>query len=204
MSPTVVACTPRFWTLLFNQYQQEVLLATAQAREQHRKRAGTEDATETTSNASGKESNSPLLEDNVFENRGDDDKKSKETKSTSGEDPSHDDDAMKKGLLRQVAAPPPEHRQLAIGLQRQVSVQSEAERALLEDQQWEPDVNAIRSEVMKRFKGILGNRASILVTGGASTSKAVLKFMESCFCAMVSDGYGATEVRGGMLWKGSG
>jgi acyl-CoA synthetase (AMP-forming)/AMP-acid ligase II len=49
---------------------------------------------------------------------------------------------------------------------------------------------------MQEFSKVLGNRVRVIVTGGAQTSPKVLYFLRECFRVMVSDGYGATEVRG--------
>jgi long-chain acyl-CoA synthetase len=46
-----------------------------------------------------------------------------------------------------------------------------------------------------RFKGLLGNRLRVLVTGGAQTSPAVKAFLRKCYPNVtVVDSYGITEV----------
>lgn len=186
--PTIVACTPRFWTLIYNQFQQEVLLATTQAMQQWRKKC--EEVEERRSNGTQAVPTETLANSDTSAEG-----QRASVEAAAFQTESADEESLRKGLQQQVLlSQETEQERLRSGLQRQVSVQSEVERSLLEESPVEPDATQIKEVVMKRFAGILGNRVVVMVTGGAATSSAVLRFMRTCFNSMVSDGYGATEV----------
>jgi fatty acid CoA ligase FadD9 len=54
-------------------------------------------------------------------------------------------------------------------------------------------------ELLNEFSGILGGRIKTITTGGAPTSKEVLKFLLKCFKIPVSNGFSSTETGSVML-----
>lgn len=52
----------------------------------------------------------------------------------------------------------------------------------------------LRNKVKEKFKNYFGGRECVLAVGGAAVPKELKKFMMFCFDAVVSEGYGTTEV----------
>eukprot|EP00117_Sycon_ciliatum_P033714 scpid16589/ scgid4229/ Long chain acyl-CoA synthetase 2; Protein Botrytis resistant 1; Protein LATERAL ROOT DEVELOPMENT 2 len=229
VEPTVIACTPRFWTMLYNQYQQQVMSAVLRAREQNRLRkerleqqheqqqkrqleaavitsepsssvtAASQVQEELTLDVSSMSNSESQLADaepgktgSVLSSEGESGSSSllppstiarlSSNKSVESENIHEADEEL-------------EHRQLAQGLRRQLSHDNESASAFPPEEAGDfVDEAAVVQAVAERFKTVLGRRAVILVTGGASTGAAVLKFMRSVLVGMVVDGYGATEV----------
>ena len=54
----------------------------------------------------------------------------------------------------------------------------------------------IRDKVKQKFKNYFGGRERMIAVGGAAVPKELKRFLQFCFDAIVSEGYGTTEVRG--------
>lgn len=52
----------------------------------------------------------------------------------------------------------------------------------------------LRNKVREKFKNYFGGRERVLAVGGAAVPKELKRFMSFCFDALVSEGYGTTEV----------
>lgn len=227
MQPSIVACTPRFWTMLYNQYQKQLLAATLRARERRQIQLG-EGRTKPTG-----EAKAAVHTNTASSQQGDSVKEEVVTKVEAMESSSAPEEAvgptrahhetalsasspMLENPTASVLSPgtvsgfspggpladhlsserseEQEHKRLTKGLQRQFS-EAESPELMTGNAMSEVDDEAIRKSVQKHFSKVLGGRICVLVTGGAATGKAVIKFMQSTFNCMVSDGYGATEVR---------
>ncbi len=53
----------------------------------------------------------------------------------------------------------------------------------------------VKDKVKQKFKNYFGGRERVIAVGGAAVPKELRKFLLFCFDAIVTEGYGTTEVQ---------
>ena len=194
--PTIVASTPRLFSLIYDQYMkalQDALVA------EHQTTITEEPSLDEVASAYPNLACEPTSDEN---------RNCLEGVETSGDDLATTgaacrDQEMPAGKETPPPRPPPA---LTRALSRAISVISESN--MTDEEEAEevvpqlpvPDFNPhdvpyeLKKKVMESFRGLLGGREQVVCIGGAAVSRDLVKFLQECFNGMVVEGYGTTEV----------
>ena len=195
--PTIVASTPRLFSLIYDQYMKA--LQDAVVAERH---------STVTEECSPDESAS--VEPTTADKSTSDESGNRDEEVVAGRDdsdmtgkPSEDEGEPADEETTPPLPPPPA---LTRALSRAISVISEPNMADEEEaeevvpQLPVPDFDPhnvpyeLKKKVMESFRGLLGGREQVVCVGGAAVSRELVKFLQECFRGMIVEGYGTTEV----------
>lgn len=207
--PTIVASTPRFFSLIYDQYMkalQDAVVAECQSVRTEQRSAVENLSAETQANK-------------AIVAVSDEQKNCSDKVQATGDDSAMMDEANKEREEQQLPAgkeaPPPKPPPPALtrALSRAMSVISES--AMTDEDEADeiglqlpvPEFNPrdipyeLKKKVVEPFRGLLGGREQVVCIGGAAVSRDLVMFLQECFKGMIVEGYGTTEVRAGkVVW----
>ena len=179
--PTIVAGTPRFYTIIYNQYLQALHVAYREYQESQ---------PQASENVLGMIESTSATEDKEHTVHVDGEMADNQDTTPTAAVP----ETISRALSRAISVASEADEGLESSDPVFTGVVGQDDVAPVgfnpDDVPWK-----VKEVVMKQFKNVLGGREIAVSIGGAAVDPVMRKFIETCFNGLTQEGYGTTEVR---------